>query len=183
MDSETFRSKLHKLAQKSRKALHLYASIGGSGDRHTAQLSDLQLQEWKLVNQELAKRISELLENSAPRSLIAEVFLLRDRFYLLYRESERDTHLKQKSLMNSATNGDFLRAALLSRELVILKARLEAANAAHQELKLLLVGCKLDKPPSSTAEPILVQTSEVKEEAQMPVDQSVGKVIPLRKRI
>lgn len=144
MDGDTFRVKLLKLMQRSRKALRLYSSVGRMRNDHSSELSDLQIAQWKLINAELVKQLSLLLDGPAGRSLSADVLSLRDRFYHEWRQSQANLHRRQNELIALAEKGDFAKVAVLSRELVGLKARSQAAQAAQHELSDVLKRVNLE---------------------------------------
>jgi hypothetical protein len=172
MDQLTFRGRIARLMQRSRKALRLYSSLGKEGANPHAEA---QAQEWKAVNSELLRQLSLLIDLSSPKQLSRDLFLLRDRFLTDWRSSEAILVQKQKELVFSSENGDFVKAALLSSELVVLKARVQACQAAHHELEDVLKSVRLVTEVS----PIKLEASQVVEETET----SSHKVIPLRRRM
>ena len=148
MQGETFRGRVARLIQRSRKALRLYSSIGRTPfdqDRveHSRELSELQLGQWKEINAELARELTSALERPNQRGLPNEVAALRDRFYGEWRMAEAELHEQQRALIASAEHGDFIRATHLGQRLVVLKARVQATQAAHHELSDLSDKSKL----------------------------------------
>lgn len=164
MDNSTFRLRLVQLMKKSRKALRLYSSVGvvggaagslagnlgteslragmgGSGpsdrglQRSSTELSELQVAEWRDVNSELLRALSATASVVALRRVINEVVVLRDRFHAEWRSLESRVYQDQRALIDAATHGDFIRAALLGRTLVACKARMQACHAAYEELQ------------------------------------------------
>jgi len=179
MDSHTFRSRLAQLMQKSRKALRLYSSMGQMHASHiqgseSAELSDLQVLEWREVNAELLKQLSVALGNPNSRRLIGDVFGIRDRFYGEWRAHESELHTNQQSLVRSAEHGDFVRAAALSKSLIGSKARMQASQAAYQELDELLRQSKVNPPTIELSRESMI------EDRSVPITKA--KVIPLRQR-
>ena len=139
MQGETFRSRVARLIQRSRKALRLYSSIGRTPfdqDKfeQNRELSELQLGQWKEINAELARELTGALERPNQRGLPNEVAALRDRFYGEWRMAEAELHEQQRALIAAAEHGDFIRATHLGQRLVVLKARVQATQAAHHEL-------------------------------------------------
>ena len=181
MDNETFRSRLLTLVTKSRKALRLYSNVGRFNAEGGNALTELQTGEWKGVTAELLRSLSLLLENPNARQLVTDVVALRDRFNAHWRTLETDLHSKQRELLMSAESSDFVRAALLSKELIVLKARMQAAQAAHHELQDVVRRSKVAQTPIElTSEHVLPDgaADPHRVEAAAPI----AKVIPLRKQ-
>ncbi len=176
MESETFRSRILKLIQKSRKAIRLYTTMGRMQPDAAGEFGEAQVTEWRQINADLYKELSEALEQGNARRLSAEVFTLRDRYYASWRSGEGSMVSKQRELLRSAENGDFIRAALLSRELVSLKARVQAVQAAHHELDDVIRQSRLSEPELLPADP---EPIELPEQAAMPQ----AKIIPIRKHL
>ena len=148
MDKDTFRSRLMRLMQKSRQAFRLYDSMGRShtGTLHSsesAEFTEAQASEWRTVNGFLIKQLSLALENPHPRALASQVISLRRHFWEEFRGAESELHTQQRELVAVSEKGDFVRAALVSRALVALKARMQAAQAAHHELDDLVQKSRL----------------------------------------
>lgn len=159
MENHTFRSRLTQLLQKSRKALRLYSSLGssrapgsvasdrsGADEQASHEFSELQVGEWRRVNGELVRSLTLIATNSQPRQLATDVFSLRDRFQIEWRGSEGELHSKQILLLQASEASDFTRAAILARELVALKAAVQASHAAFVELDELIGASKLLPP-------------------------------------
>jgi len=183
MNEDTFRSKLVKLVQKSRKALHLYTSIAGTEGRNNGEYSELQLREWKSTNTELLRQLTSILDNSIPRKLNADVALLQESFYREWRATETRMHKQQLELIAASEASDFVKAALLAEGLVSLKAKLHATHAAQHEIKVILEGSGFkitpDKQKSSTVERNpQIDRPDLDGPLAMP-----GKVIPMRRRV
>jgi len=172
MDSETFRTRLAKLIQKSRKALRLYTSMGRISSGRNAEYTEMQVQEWKEINAELLKQLTSAMENLNHKRLVADVFVLRDRFYTEWRSTESGLHSSHKELIFAAENGDFIKASNLSRSLVALKARGQASQAAHHELQDVINRSNVSQPT------IELSTRQVVEE-QLDPDLRQAKVIPI----
>lgn len=64
MDRDTFRSRVVKLIQKSKKALRLYTSMSRLNTGEASELADKQLDEWKSVNQILIRTLTESSSSS-----------------------------------------------------------------------------------------------------------------------
>lgn len=180
MDNETFRSRLANLVNKSRKALRLYSNVGRFNAEGGNELTELQTGEWKSVTGELLRALSLILENPNPKQVVNDVFVLRDRFNTHWRTIECDVNLKQRELIAAAEGSDYVRSSVLARELVVLKARMQAAQAAHHELQDVVRRSKIAQPAIEltsdqvvTEEPPLAATGSHAQPA---------KVIPLRKQ-
>lgn len=184
MEGETFRSRVARLIQRSRKALRLYSSIGRAPADQGRELSELQLGQWKEVNAELARDLTTALERPNQRGLASEVAELRDRFYGEWRMAEAELHEQQRGLIAAAEHGDFIRATHLSQRLVVLKARVQATQAAHHELSEL--SDKSRQPVSTveftreirTTEEIALERTQSQAQPQKPLTQQVEKITP-----
>jgi hypothetical protein len=149
--------------------------MGRVGGTTQSELNEMQVEQWKEVNADLLRQISVAMESPNARALVADIFTLRDRFHAAWRAAEAEVHIKRRDLISAAENGDFIKAAVLGRELVLLKAREQAAQAAHHELQEVLTRSRVAQP---TIE--LSQDSVIPEVAEP--ERSYGKVIPLRAR-
>ena len=176
MESETFRSRIVKLIQKSRKAIRLYTTMGRMQPDAAGEFSEAQVAEWRQINADLYKELADAIEQSNGRKLSALIFTLRDQYYARWRSGEGSMVSKQRELLNAAENSDFIRAALLSRELVSLKARVQAVQAAHHELDDVIRQSRLAEPELVPADP---EPIELPEQAAVPQ----AKIIPIRKHL
>ena len=175
MENLTLRARIQQLAQKSRKALRLYTSMVRTGSR-SGDLSEIQISEWRDVNADLLKQLSFIMDSSSSKKLVAGVFAVRDRFYSEWRTAEADLHNGHKALIHAAEKGDFVKSASLARQLVSIKSRVEAAQAAHQELQDMIDQCRLT--------PIMIELSDehvIEEEPQQEVKPQAV-VIPLHSK-
>lgn len=174
MESETFRSRVVKLLQKSRQAFRLYSSMGRAPcHAERADPGEKQATEWRQVNAELIRELSSVLELPQHREQITRLFALRDRFQQEFRLSETEQHVQQRELLSAAESGDFVRSAVISQDLISKKARVQALQAAHHELEDLIVKSRL-VPPT-----ILLTTESVMEISS---PDNLARVIPLRRR-
>ncbi|MCB0352734.1 MAG: hypothetical protein KDD64_04390 [Bdellovibrionales bacterium] len=148
-NSDTFRSRLVRLVQKSRKALRLYTNVGKGQRGVIAENSESQVREWREVNAKLSRELTCILEDSAGRELSRQVFKLRDDLYTEWRTAQAALHDQQRSLIVSAESSDFIKACSLSRELVPLKARVQALQAAYHELQQVLDQSQVVPPKKS----------------------------------
>ncbi len=155
MESESFRARVMALIQKSRRALRLYNSAGTASNLkadNTTELSAAQVLEWREVNSLLLRKLSEAVESPNTKKLIYDVFALRNEFQTVWRTSESELVQSQRELIACAERGDFIRAASLSVNLVSLKARLQAGQAAHHELDMLIRRSKVVRPAAELSE-------------------------------
>ncbi len=201
MESESFRSRVMALVQKSRRALRLYNSAStavfpkpeGTSSDHSSS----QVVEWREVNSLLLRKLTEAAECPNTKKLIYDVFALRSEFQGLWRSSEAELVRSQRELITSAEKGDFVRAAALANALVSLKARVQAGQAAHHELDTLIKRSKVVRPVAELSEEsaTVLSTLEILDD---PADEAptgefldpyqprlavgAGKVIPLKRR-
>lgn len=198
MESESFASRVMALIQKSRRALRLYSTAGGSSygraDGTVGELPSVQVAEWREVNGLLLRKLTEAAEAANTKKIIYDVFALRNEFQTLWRTTEAELVQSQKALMASAESGDFIRAATLATSLVSLKARLQAGQAAHHELDLLIKRSKVMRPAAELTEESatilstleLLDEQVIKEPVLKPEPLRAvgggGKVIPLKRR-
>ena len=176
MDSDTFRSRLVSLMQKSRKAIRLYSTMGSLQQEANSEFRDMQIDEWKAVNTELLRQLTIALDNPQSKLLGSSVSAIRDHFYSKWRMTESELHVRQKELLQSSESGDFIKAAVLASELVSLKARVQAAQAAHHELEEVIDRSRVSVPAVE-----LDGSQIVNDRASMP--PTLAKVIPLRKQL
>ncbi len=201
MESESFRSRVMALVQKSRRALRLYntastaafpKSEGASSDHSSSQVA-----EWREVNSLLLRKLTEAAECPNTKKLIYDVFALRSEFQGMWRSSEAELVRSQRELISCAEKGDFVRAAALANVLVSLKARVQAGQAAHHELDTLIKRSKVVRPVAELSEETATVLSTLEilddpaDEAPEPelflpyeprVAAGAGKVIPLKRR-
>lgn len=198
MESESFASRVMALIQKSRRALRLYSTAGASSysrvEGTIGELPSVQVAEWREVNGLLLRKLTEAAEAANTKKIIYDVFALRNEFQTLWRTTEAELVQCQKELIASAESGDFIRAATLATSLVSLKARLQAGQAAHHELDLLIKRSKVVRPAAELTEEsaTLLSTLELLDEQVIkePVSKPEplravgggGKVIPLKRR-
>lgn len=185
MNEETFRSRLLKLVQKSRKALRLYSAM----DRRKGELADAQVQQWRDVNADLLRSLSAVVEAPGNKGLAASVYAIRDRYYHEWRMSESELHRKHKDLVTSAEAGDFLKVANLGAELTRHKARVQALQAVHHELQEVISRSHVSQPHIELATIELEDATDAgadiaasQEMASPSPIQRQAKIIPLRQR-
>ena len=179
--SDTFKTRISKLLQKSRKALRIYTAMTkesdsgqwSGGGREEGEFQQLKLDEWRRVNLELVRALTKIMEEPHPKKQSMEIFLLRDRCYTEWRMAESELHTTQKELIRSSENGDFVNSALLSSELIVLQARNQATQAVHHEIQTIIGQSKLSKPPIE-----LTPEKEVDEEELTKSEPSKAKIIP-----
>lgn len=146
MNAETFRSRLFKLLQKSRKALRLYSSMGKKQRGDASYLSDAQVREWREVNAELLKSLTSVLEIETSKGLAAGVYSLRDRFYHEWRMTESELHQRQREIVQLVESEDFAGVASLAQDLLSLKARVQALQAVHAEIQSVISQSHVSQP-------------------------------------
>lgn len=197
MDGDTLRSRVAQLVQRTRRAVRLYSSAERLAGGEQAQLTGLQLEQWQQVNTELQRQLAAVMDHPNQKLLAGEVVAVRDRFYHEWRNTEAEVHLKQGELLAAAEKADFIRCAILGRSLVVLKAREQAAQAAHHELQELVERSRIDSrpqesavaapspreravvPPTSVAPFVEAQDADTERDRPQPTR---AKVIPLRRQ-
>jgi len=188
MENETLRSRIVLLVQKSRKALRLYSSMGRLSGSETSEFGELQVAQWREVTSDLLRDLTAALDHPNARTLAGTVLSLRDRFYADWRRVEADLKVKQQELVAVAEHGDFIKAAHVSRNLVVLKAREQAAQAAHHELQDVVKKSRLAQPTIELSGEAAVPSGADGETSSTGLDLLNGermrvgaKIIPLRK--
>jgi hypothetical protein len=151
MEGDTFKSRVERLAQKSRKALRLYTSMGQKGVAGAGVYADWQVQQWQEINGELVRSLSSVLTRPHQRLMISDIFSLADSYFGQMRYSEVELESGHNELIGAAASGDFIKAAKLSAELVSLKARVQATQAVYHELTELIQKSKLTRPADQAA--------------------------------
>ena len=202
MESETFKSRVLALVQKSRRALRLYTAASTSSgikpEVITSELSSIQVQEWRHANTVLLTKLGEACERPNNKELVYEVFALRNEFQAIWRAAETELATGQRELIAASERGDFIRAASLSAKLACLKARVQAGQAAHHELDTLIKRTRVSQPLQSqliSDDEAALQTIQLLDSqvvADAPFEEELedhkvaasggGKVIPLRRR-
>lgn len=205
MESESFRSRVVALIQKSRRALRLYSNTTGQAmarvEGASPELSAAQVAEWREVNSLLLRKLTESAESPSTKKLVHDIFALRNEFQAMWRTSESELVTQQRELVSAAERGDFIKASSLSTHLVSLKARVQAGQAAHHELDLLIKRSRVVRPATELSEEsaTVLSTIELLDEQSvadhssagdiarptlMPIKMAVGagKVIPLKRR-
>jgi hypothetical protein len=205
MESESFRSRVVALIQKSRRALRLYSNTTGQAmarvEGASPELSAAQVAEWREVNSLLLRKLTESAESPSTKKLVHDIFSLRNEFQAMWRTSESELVTQQRELVSAAERGDFIKASSLSTQLVSLKARVQAGQAVHHELDLLIKRSRVVRPAAELSEEnaTVLSTIELLDEQSvaghssgadtvrptlMPIKMAVGagKVIPLKRR-
>lgn len=204
MESESFRSRVVALIQKSRRALRLYTNSAGQAmarvEGATPELSAAQVAEWRDVNGALLKKLTEAATSPSTKKLVHDIFALRNEFQTMWRTSESELVRQQRELVAAAERGDFIKSSGLASVLVSLKARVQAGQAVHHELDLLIKRSRVVRPAAELTEEgaTVLSTIELLDEnsvseaidtaavnLQVPVQKLAvggGKVIPLKRR-
>lgn len=163
MESESFHSRVMALLQKSRRALRLYNSAGNTSfvrmEGASVELSAAQVSEWRDINGLLLRKLTEAADSPNTKKLIYDVFALRNEFQNLWRASESELVLAQRDLIACAEKGDFIKATSLATLLVSLKARVQAGQAVHHELDVLIKRSRVVRPAADLSEESLTVLS------------------------
>ena len=174
MESDTLRSRVEKLVQKSRKAVRLYAGMERMQGEAQAPYTEAQVREWREVNSELSKELAMALEFPSQRRVAGVIVHLKDRFLDALRSGEAQVAQQQRDLVRAAEHGDFVKSAILSADLIRAKARVQATQAAHHELEDILRQSKI----TVASEPSAQQAIELAEELP-----PRAKIIPIRRQV
>lgn len=177
MESESFRSRVLTLIQKSRRALRLYTNAGATpitkSENVTAELSAAQVAEWREMNGMLLRKLSEAADSPNAKKLVFDVFALRNEFLTLWKASEGELVQGQRELVACAERGDFIRAASLAAKLVTLKARVQSGQAAHHELDTLIKRSRVVRPTMEMSEEAVATLSTIELLDEQVVRESV----------
>lgn len=156
MESESFRSRVVALIQKSRRASRLYTNTAGQAmarvEGASPELSAAQVAEWRDVNNLLLRKLTDSIDSPSTKKVVHDIFALRNEFQTLWRTSESELVVLQRDLVAAAERGDFIKASGLAVMLVSLKARVQAGQAAHHELDLLIKRSRVVRPAAELTE-------------------------------
>ncbi len=171
MEEQTFRSRLVELLSKSRKANRLYSGV--TRTRRGSEFAEAQATEWQTVNNDLTVQLSTILDDPSSKKLSTDVLNLLNNLLSQSQTTEAEINSKKARLLAIVEAGDFVQSSLLSRELVSLRARLQALQAAYAELKGTIKKARSDlNPMELTAQQVL----------DVP-EKPVAKIIPFRQRV
>ncbi len=174
MDHEGIRTRLSMLRQKTRKALGFYKKMARGPSSPKQEIAELQMAEWREVTGELLEKLVPCIEETNVARASQLALVLRDGFNEKWRSSEAAVHIKQKDLVRAADRGDFVKAAILSQELVRLRAQQQASQAAYNELCSVLSRSRYRSDNSLTHE---FSVPEPSQEVHL-----ASNVIPLRRQ-
>jgi len=141
MTTAPFSSRLLALLQRARRAVRMYGLLGrpaGHAEQGNEE-RDAQAREWRVTNELLISRITALVgvrpvTAITPRELSGVVHQFdREAIELSTLLAEGNTRL-----IGFAEAADYIAAARMARELVILHARSQAIAAVIHELSVLL---------------------------------------------
>lgn len=199
----TFRSRLLKLLQKTRKAVRLYSSIESNSidvalrergfDDAGVEYRPLQVEEWRKATQNLLRDLSTALEQPNSRRLTVDIFALRDRFHADWRLAESEMHSLHRDIQLAVETADYIKVAQLGKVLVRLKSRVQASQAAHHEIQDVIDKSKVSEPQAITLESSSIVSEAVSNGGDISSRDSddmygasssntIAKVIPLRRK-
>ena len=138
MEGPTLLLRLARLRRRCQRALGLYNKMGRSPIGDGTRYSDMQVQEWRRVNTALLDELTICLEEHNQKRVIGAAFAIRDRFHNEWRQAEAEMNSMQKELIRYAETADFVKASVVSRNLVSSKARTQAARGAYNEIQQVL---------------------------------------------
>ncbi len=116
------------------------------------ELSAVQVSEWREVNSLLLRKLTSAVESPSTKKVVHDIFAIRNEFQALWRTSESELVIQQRELVAAAERGDFIKASTLANSLVSLKARVQAGQAAHHELDLLIKRSRVVRPAAELSE-------------------------------
>ena len=153
MSDETFKSKLSKLIQKSRKALRIYsqATTPANHRASTKPFADQQIAVWYNVNEELLEFLVEITRNAHLRKVANESLGYAKHCQQKLIEEQEQLDEKHQQLVRFSQSGDFINSAKLSSQLIHLKASVQARGAVLAELEDLLSYANLKLPVTHEA--------------------------------
>jgi len=154
MEDQTFRSRLVELLSKSRKANRLYGGVSRSS--RGSEFAESQASEWQTVNNDLTNQLSGVLDKDNSKTLPSDVLNILNTFSSQTETTDAEISSKKARLIAIAEAGDFVQASILSRELVTLRARSQALQAACSEIKSIL---KRNKTSASSPDAITAETA------------------------
>jgi hypothetical protein len=169
MERSSLRTGLAGLLIRSRQALNLYSEM--SARASSDHLRDLQIEQWRLVNLYLVESLAQIVSYSQSRLLSAS-YILRDSFNQQWRELETRLAEHHKNIIILSEQGDFAKVALVAKEATLAKAKMQASQAAFNELENCL-------KQSSSHRPVIKLDSDdaVDEPAQFTQDSLVNNSI------
>lgn len=139
MTADTFKSKLSKLINKSRKAIRLYSTVSSPRSRGKEKpYADIQLEQWRETNEDLLNNLMQIIKNTNMRKAINDILIIRNRYADMVGKLDFKIKHFHKELVSSSVSSDFVKAAKVSGDLVPLKAKYDAVKAVAQELDDLL---------------------------------------------
>ena len=177
MESETLQIRISKLIQTSRKAVRFYSSVPRPRPISRGEFSDFQVTEWKEISELLVQELSSIMDIPGKRSLSADVFAVRDKFYTLWRSAEGDLKRTHAEMLHAVNKSDYCKIASLGCQLISLKARVQATKAAYNLLQDLLKKSHVAQPAIE-----LSQNQIPEEKVEKESLQRSAKVIPLTRR-
>lgn len=172
MEDATFRTRLVELMKKSRRAVRMYGTVVSHGEP-VSRFAESQTEEWRNVNSELLRLLSAAIDQPSQRRLLSDVIAIRDRFEQDAHIADREINKMQERLVAASQVGDFVKAAVIACDLVQLKARSQAAQAAFTEVDDVLQRSKLSAPALELGAHAAAQAES---------QQKLAKVIPLIRR-
>ena len=177
MESETLQIKISKLIQKSRQAVRLYSSVTRPHPTSRGEFTDFQVAEWKEINMLLVQTLSSIMDIPGKKSLSSDVFAVKEKFYTLWRSAEGDLQRTHADMLHAVEKSDYFKIASLGCELISLRARVQATQAAYNELQVLLGKSRVTKPAVELSHNPLPE-----EKVKKGSVQRSAKVIPITRR-
>ncbi|MCB0310603.1 MAG: hypothetical protein KDD42_05180 [Bdellovibrionales bacterium] len=184
MSNNTLRVRLAQLRQRSLKAISLYNKMIRDSSSADSQFSTLQMKEWHQINEELLNRLEECIADANLKRAIQGAFTLRDDFHSQWRSAQSEIHRLHSQVEAALQSEDYVRCGVLSGQLVALRAREQASQAAYNEIQSVLSRSKQIPQPAATVASLanLESSNDQNKFDAEKLAEDAYNVIPLRRR-
>ncbi len=140
----TVEARVVALMQRARKALRIYASVERTpGDSANAEFVELQAREWRSANEQLLRRLAALVDRGLASLTIARIATIQAEFASELATTRAEYEHQVVRAHDSLARANFVQAAIETRSLVGMKARLESLLAIEQEFATVLRGVRV----------------------------------------
>lgn len=185
MNTDSFKVKLNKLIQKSRKAIRIYSSASSSSFSPRGEskpFADLQLQEWRNANEELLSFLIKTTNSINLRKVFKELEIYRNQLLRQLKAKKAELEEGDRRLSVYLDSHDYVNINMLSKSLVVIKTFVAAKEAVIIELNHVLGIQQSSSLPLSC---IYDQHKDEKSDTAMDGVKSISnpsKIIPFRKQ-
>lgn len=148
MVSDTFKTRLLKLINKSRKAVRVYSNAGGASNfrAKSKPYADMQLKCWRDANERLVEFLHSATKNMNLRKVASEILAYAKQCQQELENREKQLEKYHHELLTYSQNKDYVNAAIISNELIVLKANVQAEKAVLEELEDVLTYANVKLP-------------------------------------